>query len=245
MLRTVQGVVVATGAPLGWILIQRLRGIPIAADIVAHPALYAYMLAGTMIVFGLFGLMLGQREDRLLETNRELERLAITDPLTGLHNPRYFYARLDEEQSERTRTGQPLSLIILDLDHFKRVNDQYGHLVGDDVLANAARAIASVTRRGETAARVGGEEFAILLPASTADAAREIAERARQSIAATGTPLPGGGGKAIHVLASAGVASTADLPDATARELYRAADEALYRAKAEGRDRTVVAGPGG
>ena len=238
-LRTVQGVVVATGAPLGWLLIQRFRGIPVPADIAAHPGLYAYMLAGTMVVFGLFGLLLGRREDRLLETNRELEHLAITDPLTGLHNPRYFYARLDEEQSERARTGQPLSLIILDLDHFKRVNDEYGHLVGDDVLANAAHAIASVARRGETSARVGGEEFAILLPASTAEAAHEVAERARQAIAATVTRIADG--TEVRVVASAGVASTADLPDATAHELYRAADEALYRAKAEGRDRTVIA----
>ena len=192
-----------------------------------------------MIVFGVFGLMLGRREDRLLETNRELEHLAITDPLTGLHNPRYFHARMDEEQAERARTGQPLSVVIIDLDHFKRVNDEYGHLVGDDVLANAARAIASVARRGETAARVGGEEFAVLLPASTAEAAYEVAERTREAIAATMTPVTDG--TSVHVVASAGVASTADLPDATANELYRAADEALYRAKAEGRNRTVIA----
>ncbi len=234
--------VVATGAPLGWLLAQRLQGERVAAELAAHSGLYVYMFLGTVLVFALFGFLLGEREDRLLATNRELERLSITDPLTGLHNARYFHARLDAEQAERTRTGQPLSLVIVDLDRFKHVNDEYGHLVGDDVLANAAHAIASVTRRGETAARVGGEEFAILLPASTAAEAHDVAERARDSIAATATRVPGSGGTVIHIVASAGVASTADLPDANGHELYRAADEALYAAKAQGRNRTVIAG---
>jgi diguanylate cyclase (GGDEF)-like protein len=198
------------------------------------------MFAGTMLSFSVFGLLLGRQEDRLLSSNRELEHLAITDPLTGLHNPRYFHARLDEELSEHARTGLPLSLVILDLDHFKRVNDQHGHLVGDDVLAHSARAIASVTRAGETAARVGGEEFAILLPDTAAEAALEAAERARHAIAATGTPLRSRPGEVIRVAASAGVACTDDIADVNSPELYRAADEALYRAKAEGRNRTVV-----
>lgn len=237
--RAVQGMVMAVGAPLGWLLIQQLRGVPATADLAAQPVLYIYMLAGTMMVFGLFGFVLGIHEDRLETINRELADLAITDGLTGLHNARYFHARLEEEQAERLRTGAALGLAIIDLDFFKHVNDEHGHLVGDDVLVSAARAIESVTRGGETSARVGGEEFALLLPGSDAHAGREAAERVRQAIAAAATPLPQGG--TVRVSASAGVASTAVLPDATSRQLYRAADEALYAAKEAGRNRTVVA----
>ena len=130
--------------------------------------------------------------------------------------------------------------MIIDIDFFKRVNDdEHGHQIGDDVLASSARAIKSVTRKGETEARVGGEEFVLLLPGSDGERAREAAERARGAIAAASTRLPDG--RVVRVTASAGAASTAELSAASARELYRAADEALYTAKAEGRDRTVVA----
>jgi diguanylate cyclase (GGDEF)-like protein len=240
-LRTAHGVVMAAGAPLGWLLVRRLQGIAPAADIAGNPDLYLYMLLATVLTFGVFGHVLGDREDRLLRANRELEELAVSDPLTGLRNARYFHARFAEEQAERIRTGEPLALVIIDLDHFKLINDRYGHLIGDDVLADAARAMASVTRQGETAARIGGEEFALLLPGSTGEAAREAADRALQAIAATGTRLPGEPWGAVRITASAGVASTAELPSADPRELYRAADEALYRAKSEGRNRSAVA----
>src|SRR5690606_31107543 len=147
--------------------------------------------------------------------------------------------RLAEERAEAERTHRPLALVVLDLDFFKRVNDLYGHPVGDEVLANVAKAISSITRQGETEARLGGEEFALLLPDSTADEAREVAERVRRAIQATGTSVDGG--DVVRITASAGVASTAELPGAGTQELLRAADEALFRAKREGRNRTVVA----
>lgn len=243
--RALQGAALAVGAPLGWLLIQVLGGTTVRAALTSDGGLYLYMFVGTALMFGLFGRMLGDHEGRLLEANRRLEDLAVTDALTGLHNRRYFHARLAEELADAERTGRSLSLVILDLDHFKQVNDRHGHPVGDAVLVNTARAIASITRHGETEARVGGEEFAVLLPDSTAGSAREVAERIRRAIEAAGTPLPGPNGETIRVTASAGVASTADLPDAGARELLRAADDALYQAKREGRDRTVVARPPG
>jgi diguanylate cyclase (GGDEF)-like protein len=227
------------GAPLGWLLIESARGTPPVMGLSANPGLYVYMFASTMFVFGLFGLLLGSREDRLLVVNAELEQAAITDVLTGLRNARYFHARFEEEYAEHMRTGNPLAVVIFDIDFFKRVNDEHGHQVGDDVLAISASAIKSVTRKGETEARVGGEEFVLLLPGSDGERAREAAERARGAIAAASTRLPDG--QMVRVTASAGVASTAELSAASARELYRAADEALYTAKAEGRDRTVVA----
>lgn len=239
--RTVQGAILATGAPLGWLLIEWLRGVPVRAALADRPGLYLYMLLGTAGAFGLFGLLLGDREARLLASNRRLEDLAVTDGLTGLRNARYFHTRLAEEYAETVRTGHPLAVAVLDLDHFKRVNDEYGHPVGDEVLIRAARAIAATTRHGETGARVGGEEFALLLPNSTGDEAAEVAERVRRAIGESETPLPGLGGDAIRVTASAGVASTSELPGASVQELFRAADEALYRAKREGRTRTIMA----
>lgn len=239
LVRAAQGLLLAAGAPAGWLLIQMARGHHAAAELSANAPLYAYMLLATMLVFGLFGLLLGEREARLLRLNKELEHASVTDALTGLRNARYFYTRLAEEFAEWQRTGQPLGLVIIDIDHFKRVNDEHGHPVGDEVLINTARAIASVTRQGETEARVGGEEFALLLPGSDTAQAREAAERARAAIARAFTKLPSGG--VVRVTASAGVASTADIPNATPASLYRAADEALYAAKKGGRDRTCVA----
>jgi diguanylate cyclase (GGDEF)-like protein len=240
-IRALQGVALAAGAPLGWLLIEVLQGTRVSTAAAGHPGLYLYMLICTAVAFGLFGLVLGNRETRLLEANRQLEELAVTDGLTGLRNARYFHARLAEERAEAERSGRPMAVVVLDLDHFKRVNDEYGHPVGDGVLVNAARAIASITRLGETEARVGGEEFALLLPDSTGAEAREVAERVRAAIAENETPIPGRDGATIRITASAGVASTAEHPSASVQEIYRITDEALYRAKREGRNRTVVA----
>ncbi len=239
--RALQGVALAVGAPLGWLAVRWWQGASPLAELADAPAVYAYMLLASALVLGVVGALLGSRESRMLALNHRLEELSVTDPLTGLRNARYFYARLDEAHAERTRTGQPLAVAIIDLDHFKRINDSWGHQIGDDVLVNAALAIESVTRQGETEARIGGEEFALLLPGSTGAAAGEAAERARRAIAAARTPIDG---EFIRVTASAGVASTAEFPDATTQQLCRLADEALFRAKAEGRNRTCIAADG-
>lgn len=230
----------APGAPLGWLSIRWGMGVPPLLELARSPILYLYMLIATTLVFGIFGFLLGEREDRLLAANHNLELLALTDSLTGLRNARYFRARLEEVHAGHERSGRPLGLAVLDIDHFKRINDEYGHQVGDRVLESVGRAIASVTREGETEARVGGEEFALLLPDSTGRAAAEVAERVREAMGAAETMLDGHPARSIRVTASAGVASTAELPGASPHELYAAADAALYRAKAEGRDRTVV-----
>lgn len=237
--RALQGVAMAAGAPLGWLAIRLALGSSAAMEWRTQPGLYLYMLTGTLVVFGVFGFLLGRREDELVRLNLQLKDLTVTDSLTGLRNGRYFHARLAEEHATRARAGEPLSVVIVDLDHFKDVNDEYGHLVGDDVLVNAGRAIISVTRAGDTAARVGGEEFGLLLPGSDAAMAWEAAERVRLAIAAAATLLPGTQRGFVRITASAGVACSRDVADATPRELYRAADHALYCAKAAGRNRTV------
>ncbi|MHB1571561.1 MAG: sensor domain-containing diguanylate cyclase [Solirubrobacteraceae bacterium] len=162
---------------------------------------------------------------------QELERLATTDPLTGLANHRAFHERLGSEAARAMRHGRPLSLAILDLDHFKLVNDRYGHPAGDEVLREIAARLLRLARAGELIARVGGEEFAWVLPDSDADGAVAAAERARAAI--RGTPVPPAG----TVTVSAGVCDLAHASDVTS--LYRHADEALYLAKRGGRDRTI------
>jgi diguanylate cyclase (GGDEF)-like protein len=241
--RCLQGMVLAVGAPSGWLLIRALAGGRPATELTQHPALYLYMLVSTILVFAFFGLLLGAREDRLLELNRRLDQLAVTDDLTGLRNARYFHARLEEAAAHSRRTGEPLALAIIDLDHFKKINDRFGHAAGDEVLVSAARAIASMTRHGETEARVGGEEFALLLPGSTGEEGKEVAERVRRAIKAARTSLPGVQPESVVVTASVGVASTAELPGADPRKLFQAADASLYRAKRGGRNRTAVASP--
>jgi diguanylate cyclase (GGDEF)-like protein len=155
--------------------------------------------------------------------------MAGTDPLTGLANHRTFQDRLREEVARAERYGRQLALAILDVDHFKTINDTHGHQVGDMVLGEVARRLRQAARGGELVARIGGEEFAWLLPETGADAALAAAERARRLIAET--PFPSVGSVTVSggtcVLAAAGSADA----------LVRFADGALYWAKGHGRDR--------
>ncbi len=169
------------------------------------------------------------------EAHARLITQAATDPLTGLVNHGEFFARLDAEVRRARRRGDPLSLVILDLDHFKRINDMYGHLAGDDVLGEVAARLAALARAEDTIARIGGEEFAWLLPDADARAAWLAGERARREIA--GRTFPGVG----HVTVSAGVADLR--ADVSVIELFRRADAALYWAKDHGRNVCMLHAP--
>lgn len=239
--RALQGAILALGAPAGWLLLRALAGHGLGDELTRHVGLYAYLLVPTVLSFASFGVILGIHENKLYRLNARLSDDALTDELTGLKNLRYFRARLQEEHAAWQRDGTPLSLLMIDLDHFKRVNDRYGHPVGDLLLKRVAGAIASVARRGETAARVGGEEFALLLPGAAGDDAFAAAERVRAAVAAVRL-YPSSRGSLITVAVSVGCASAADLGGLTPEELYGAADSALYAAKRQGRDRTVRAG---
>jgi diguanylate cyclase (GGDEF)-like protein len=164
------------------------------------------------------------------ELVRRLEELSIIDELTGLGNRRAFDAALREEMARAARTGQPLSLLLLDVDHFKRFNDEHGHLAGDVALERVAKVISDTLRAEDRACRFGGEEFALLLPATVEDAAVEAAERLRKAVATCA--LPHG-----PITVSLGVASSDGSRGGWA--LVRRADARLYRAKAEGRNRVV------
>jgi two-component system cell cycle response regulator len=162
----------------------------------------------------------------------EVERLASRDGLTGVLNRRAFDAALVREVARVARTGAPLSLVLLDLDHFKRVNDTFGHPTGDGVLRQAGQALAETCREVDVAARYGGEEFAVLLPGCSGAQAVRTAERLRAAVAGAVTAVP--------VTVSAGVA-TVPVNAADAAELLAAADDALYQSKRAGRDRTTRA----
>jgi diguanylate cyclase (GGDEF)-like protein/PAS domain S-box-containing protein len=162
----------------------------------------------------------------------ELERLARQDPLTGLANRRLFDERLEQEMADAIRHDRSLAVAILDLDGFKAVNDLHGHPTGDRVLQEAATRLQRALRRGDLLARVGGEEFAWILPEVHSHGAWAAAERARRAIGET--PFEGIGDLTISI----GVALRGQLTDGPA--LYEHADESLYRAKREGRDRCVM-----
>ncbi|MGO9319721.1 MAG: diguanylate cyclase [Solirubrobacteraceae bacterium] len=161
-----------------------------------------------------------------------LERQAAEDPLTGLANQRAFHHDCATAFSRAQRAGGELSIIMLDLDDFKAINDAHGHPYGDQILLGVADALRASIRQHDTAARMGGEEFAVLLPDADAAAAHDIAERARDAIAHV--PVAGG-----VLSCSAGVA-TASPADASPADLIALADSALYQAKRRGRDRTVI-----
>jgi diguanylate cyclase (GGDEF)-like protein len=166
------------------------------------------------------------------------ERTSTTDDLTRIHNRRYFDRRLDVELHRTMRSGAPLSLILLDIDHFKNVNDRYGHVAGDAVLQWVAGIVAPMLRSPSAFCRYGGEEFAIIVTDATLSQAAAVAERVRTAIARTPWEPEN-----LSVTISAGVAegSAHDTP----RSLVRRADEALYLAKRNGRDRveSLATGP--
>ena len=173
-----------------------------------------------------------------------LLRSGFTDVLTGWHNRRYLQVRLGEELARARRERSSLVCLMLDLDHFKQINDTWGHGAGDDVLREVAQRIESEVRDSDVAARYGGEEFVILLPHTDVESGRRLADRIRQAVSQSPVPF-GAKGDSVRVTASIGIACAS--PDAgdedlktLGESLLAQADVALYRAKAAGRDRTVA-----
>ena len=221
----------------------RVRGLLDGADdAVAAPCATSELAARLTAL-----LRITAREDGLRLANAELERLSITDPLTGLFNRRYFRYRLEQELERSRRHGAPVALMLLDLDHFKRVNDLYGHGAGDVALRALADLLGRELRRVDVCARWGGEEFAVLLPDTDQRGAAVVAERVLRAVRThlrfSAPPVHGPARRLEHfrVTASAGVAVHASAGTADADALLAAADAALYGAKSEGRDRACFA----
>lgn len=167
----------------------------------------------------------------------DLARLSRTDPLTQLPNRRHFVESLEKEFQRAERYTNPLGLLVIDIDHFKRVNDSHGHLVGDKVLRDVAGILAYGLRQSDIAARFGGEEFAVLLPETDLDGAMLVAERYRLEVAGREFKADD---LSLRITVSIGVASLPRTTAVDATELLRKADAALYRAKDEGRNRVVA-----
>ncbi len=177
--------------------------------------------------------------DRLRDSVQSTMEMAVTDGLTGLHNRRYLERHLGTLVRQATAREKPLSVLILDIDHFKSINDTYGHAAGDEVLREFSRRVRKAVRGIDLACRLGGEEFVVAMPDTDAALALLVGERLRQKIA--GEPFATGeGGVSINVTVSIGICSLTS-PDDTADALVRRADAALYLAKREGRNRVVAA----
>ena len=174
-------------------------------------------------------------QDELREMNTQLEALSVTDALTGLANRRRLVSCLEEEVRRARRTNVPLAVVMIDIDHFKEVNDTFGHAMGDVVLRNIGTMLNGSLRSTDLAARYGGEELTLVLTYTDGAAALQVAESLRQKFAALEHVL---GGTTIRKTVSMGVAvrtGQAEMPNAEA--LLNLADEALYRAKQGGRNR--------
>jgi two-component system, cell cycle response regulator len=189
-----------------------------------YPELLARIRAGKRIV---------DLQKELLETNKRLELLSITDGLTKLHNHRHFQDELNRAFEESARYERPLSMAMVDIDFFKKVNDTYGHAVGDEVLQFVSKLFRESIRATDLAARYGGEEFAVMMPETELADAVTFAEKIRTLVEATAIPTQAG---PVSVTVSVGVASVPHSRIHTPRELVVAADKALYRAKKNGRN---------
>lgn len=235
VVRALQGLALSVGSPLGWLLLRWLGGANPWLELAWRPGVYLYMLGGTAVAFAAFGAYVGRQE--------ELHRVnSLHDAMTGLHNTRYFWQRLDEERAFAERHNRPLALVIGDIDWFKKVNDTWGHVAGNRVLAAVAAVLMELRRRGDTVARIGGEEFGVILPETSLSEAVHVAERLREAIAALRFDA-GFRGKPYGVTISFGAAAAGAGEFGTAAALFERADAAMYDAKRAGRNRVSASAP--
>ena len=191
--------------------------------------LVANMSANALENAALFELMMSKQ--------RFLEEMALRDGLTALYNHQHFYTRIEEEFSRATRYGTPLSCLFFDIDNFKKVNDRYGHVCGDEVLRQIGRMLNNLIRESDIAARYGGEEFALLLPNATAEGALDLANRLRTAIGEIVAAEMDG----TKITVSIGIATYVDDNMKTYLQLIKQADDAMYHSKKMGKDRITVA----
>lgn len=228
-----------------------IRGVPGARSQLSVPLKVEGRVIGVLIAESLkpsaysgedlrFTTVIAREIANVLHTTRlkeEAQRLAVTDPLTDLFNRRYFYQRAGKHLQAATRYGEEAALLLIDLDHFKAVNDSHGHLVGDDVLGRVAACLADGARAGDLVARIGGEEFALLLHKSGRQEALAAAKRMQRRLRDLRVDVDAD--EPLAISASFGIALFPEHGTAFG-DLFAAADAALYRAKAQGRDCIVL-----
>lgn len=228
----VVGMLLGLGAPVGLALAHAISEsvFPTPAwlveDIARLPTTYAYVMGSTMSALAILGYLVGRWSDHL-------HRLSTTDPLTGLFNRRFLEARAADEVERNQRYGTPLSLLVVDLDGLKAINDMRGHNAGDEAIRMVARSISKCMRTNDVPARVGGDEFAVLLP-----------QTARAEALAAGTRIAGevarcAGAREVALSVSVGVSELDGARSPSLEDLLAAADGALYEAKAAGGGRAL------
>jgi diguanylate cyclase (GGDEF)-like protein len=203
-----------------------------ACDSIAKPFHHSELVARLRL-----HLKIKRLQEELREKNEQLSQLSTTDSLTGLRNRRYVDEILNIEVLRARRYGSPLAVLMADLDHFKRVNDEHGHQTGDAVLRGVAGLLRSGLRATDVGGRYGGEEFLVVMAHSDPQGAAQFAERWRSAVEST--PFPAPGGRRVEVTVSIGVAGYRG-DDATAADLVADADTALYAAKETGRNAVKV-----
>lgn len=217
--------------------LQTMQGALIDVEISVGLATYHGVTVTVAVVRDIRARKNAERE--LQRANQELLRLSTTDALTGLYNRRYLMDTMNAEFSRARRYWTPMAIMMIDVDHFKQVNDRYGHQVGDQVLEHLGRILRDRTRQSDIAARYGGEELTVLLPQTALEQAMTVAETLRQLI--DEHPFVNDNGRQVHVTISIGVACFPDLRVDDAERLLQYADAALYLAKELGRNRVVLA----
>jgi len=216
---------------------ERVRGLQLGADdYLGVPYDPAELLARAIAL-----LRVKQTHDRVRKLQKTLEQLVVRDSLTGLHNRTHLVDRLREEMVRSKRYQQPLALAMVDLDGFKPINDQFGHVIGDQVLRNVGAALARSVRLTDIACRYGGDEFALILPQTPPAGAALVCERVLQAI--SDLRLLGDQGRQTNVTASIGLAWFPADDLASPEDFLQAADGALYAAKRSGRNRYSAVRP--
>jgi len=210
---------------------ERVRGLQLGADdYISRPCDPAELLARVRAL-----LRTKQTHDRIRKLQAALEQMVVNDPLTGLHNRRYLMDRLLQEMQRSDRHGEPLAFAMLDLDSFKPINDQYGHVLGDKVLRAVGNVIAKSVRVSDIAARYGGDEFGVILVQTPPEGAMRVCERLLRAISEL--ILQDESGKNCRVTASLGLAYYPADDVETPEDLVHSADGALYGAKRSGKNR--------
>lgn len=210
---------------------ERVRGLQLGADdYISRPCDPAELLARAKAL-----LRNKQTHDKIRKIQVSLEQMVVSDPLTGLHNRRYLMDRLTQEMQRADRHNEPLAFAMIDLDGFKPINDQFGHVVGDKVLRAVGGAVARCVRVSDIAARYGGDEFAIILPQTPPEGAMRVVERVLRSIGEL--ELHDENGAGVKVTASLGLAYYPADDVETPEDLVHSADGALYGAKRSGKNR--------
>ena len=227
------GTMLATGAPAGHLALRCALGqvsfsvVGVRAEVGAHALSYAYMWFSTLVVFLLLGRLVGKKADGLAADSAR-------DPLTGLWNRRHSQVRMNEELRRARRDQTALTLLLIDVDRLKSINDQQGHQAGDMALRVVAQAIQETRRHTDVATRIGGDEFMVLAPSTTEVEGASLADRIQKALQF----------RSSDVTVSIGISDLQGLAEQSGRALFAAADRALYEAKHLGRNRFVVAHEG-